>query len=52
MSKAASFMGDYIHCIELDRFVGYDSETELEQHAAKLAGKNNFLAGKLFTLFC
>ena len=47
MSNAASFMGDYIHCIQLDRFVGYDNEADLEREASRLAGKNNLLAGKL-----
>ena len=46
MSNAINFMGDYIQCIELDRFVGFDSETDLEWEAAKLSRTKNLLAGR------
>ena len=46
LSNAAGFMGDYIHCIELDRFVGYDTEADLEWEGARLARTNNLMAGR------
>ena len=46
MSNAINFMGDYIQCIELDRFVGFDSEADLEWEAAKLSRTKNLLAGR------
>ena len=48
MSNAVSFMGDYIQCIDLNRFVGYDTEEDLEWEAAQLSRTNDLLAGKFF----
>lgn len=46
ISKVARMLRDYISCLLLDRFEGYDNEQDLEKAASSLAAENNLLAGK------
>lgn len=46
ISKVARMLKDYISCLLLDRFEGYDNEKDLEKAASSLAAENNLLAGK------
>ena len=52
ISKVAKMIKDYISCLELDRFQGYDTEAELETAAANLAKDNSLLAGLYLLLMC
>jgi len=45
ISKVVSLVADYIQCIEIDRFVGYETEADLEVAAADLSSRNELLAG-------
>lgn len=51
ISKVATMVSDYIQCIEMDRFVAYETESELEIAAARLSRKNELLAGKYIFVF-
>lgn len=47
ISRVATLVADYIGCIEMNRFVVYPSQGDLEVAAAKLSRKNELLAGWL-----
>lgn len=42
----AELVVNFTKCIDLDRFVGFHSETELEEQASSLNVDNLFLAGQ------
>ncbi|KAK6169359.1 hypothetical protein SNE40_020430 [Patella caerulea] len=49
LQRAAQLVLNYTECIELERFIGVDSEQELLKMSKKLSEKHQFLAGVVFT---
>ncbi|ESO87425.1 hypothetical protein LOTGIDRAFT_127778, partial [Lottia gigantea] len=48
MQTAAELLLNYTECVELSRYIGVDSEADLESESRKLLEDNNFLAGIVF----
>jgi hypothetical protein len=51
ISKVAKMIKDYVSCLELDRFEGFNTEVEMEKAAAELAKDNSLLAGMFLLLY-
>ncbi|XP_050393414.2 uncharacterized protein LOC126811654 [Patella vulgata] len=49
LQRAAQLVVNYTECIELERFIGVDSEEELLKISKDLSEKHQFLAGIVFT---
>ncbi|WAQ96399.1 ABCAC-like protein [Mya arenaria] len=48
VSKVATLVSDYVGCIEMNRFIGYESESEMEKAAIRLNRDNELMAGLVF----
>lgn len=44
--RLVALVGNVSECVSLDRFLGFDSEEELEAAAATLHERREFIAGK------
>ena len=51
LSSIAQFVADYVDCIDLDRFEGFETEQAMNEEAARLHGSNSLMAGRVFHVF-
>ncbi|XP_077981076.1 phospholipid-transporting ATPase ABCA1-like [Glandiceps talaboti] len=49
LDEVATLASDFLQCINLDRFVGYDTEEDVLYHGMELMKDNKFWAGVVFT---
>ncbi|KAH3873422.1 hypothetical protein DPMN_036657 [Dreissena polymorpha] len=48
ISKVASLVSDYVSCIEINRYVGYATESDMQTAAIQFNNRNELLAGLVF----
>ncbi|KAH3873434.1 hypothetical protein DPMN_036669 [Dreissena polymorpha] len=49
ISKVASLVSDYLSCIEINRYVGYATESDMQTASIQFNNRNELLAGMLYS---